>query len=175
MADLTKAVGDQARIFDGLSLSSGTGSTTPFMKRNLLEELEAFKRQVELLLEANSALTLQLSDCQTSNRDLATRTVSLERMLQDIKTQVESSHSKGMAFQANVLEMLNNNRFGSSDGESGNSIRPFLTAAQLTKMCGFKWIVSESTPTQLSSLCRKLQEMSASSRMVAILRCCNLC
>ena len=101
---------------------------------------------------------------------LATASPILERTLQDVNTRVESAHSKGMIFQANILEMLNNNRFASSDGESGNSIRPFLTASQLTKMCGFKWIVTESTPAQLNSLCRKLQEMSASSRMVAILR-----
>ena len=37
-------------------------------------------------------------------------------------------------------------------------------------MCSFKWVVSDSTPAQLLTLCRKLAEMSAPARMIAILR-----
>ena len=162
MAALTHTVGVHARMFENLSLSPSTGSTT-FVQMNIVDEIQLAKRQLDSIM-------VQLTDGQVSHRDLANRVVALERLFQDMTTRLESLNGKTITFQANLMELLNGSRIASTDSESGTSLRPFLSPSQLTKFCGFRWIVTESTPAQLQALCRKLQEMSAPARMVSILR-----
>ena len=61
MAALTHTVGVHARMFENLSLSPSTGSTT-FVQMNIVDEIQLAKRQLDSIM-------VQLTDGQVSHRD----------------------------------------------------------------------------------------------------------
>ena len=83
MASLVTDVQSILGVLEKLDLSPNHGSTAIMAPFPIVSGMHALKRQNEILTEANARLSLQLADSQNSNRDLASRTLALERALQD--------------------------------------------------------------------------------------------